>query len=149
MRPVADFARILDDTLAAADRSDAGRAPAGSTAPQVLGFFDFRAPGRQPFAAARVPAFALPLVPRVRHRLTLMEQRALDALIDLGASIAPDFTPTELRAAFRALAREYHPDRFPNASESDKARLARSFARARDAYQILKTAISADGLVAA
>ena len=112
----------------------------GVPPPHVLGFFDFSTPGRQPFALPRVPGIALPSAPRLNHQLTATQQRALHDLIDLGANLQSDFTTTELRAAFRSLAREYHPDRFPHASESDKARLSRSFARAHDAYRVLRGA---------
>lgn len=140
MRRVANFAQILDETLAAAVPPLTERVRPGVTPPHVLGFFDFRTPGRQPFAIPRVPAFALPSAPRLLRRLTAAQQRALRDLVDLGANIRSDFTIAELRAAFRALARDYHPDRFPHSSESEKAQLSRSFARAHHAYRLLKSA---------
>jgi len=56
------------------------------------------------------------------------EQHALDELIGLGAQLRPDFTPAELRSAFRALARRFHPDRSMGQPPADQAHAARIFA---------------------
>ena len=66
------------------------------------------------------------------------EQRALDYLVGLGANLRSDFTETELRSAFRALAREYHPDRHPGSNQQQGERLAALFARLRQAYEHLQ-----------
>jgi curved DNA-binding protein CbpA len=56
------------------------------------------------------------------------ERHAFDELVGLGARLREDFTPIELRSAFRALARRYHPDRCPSRTPDDQAHAARIFA---------------------
>ena len=68
------------------------------------------------------------------------ERRALDYMVGLGARIESDFTDAELRSAFRALAREYHPDRHPGSSQQQRERLAALFRRLRQAYEHLQGA---------
>ena len=70
------------------------------------------------------------------------EQRALDYLVGLGANLDPAFTDVELRSAFRALAREYHPDRHPGSSQQQRERLTALFRRLRQAYEHLQGATS-------
>ena len=72
--------------------------------------------------------------------LSMKQQDALDTLLGLGAQLERDFTDGELRRVFRTLALRYHPDRHINADEAERARLAALFARAYDAYEMLKTA---------
>jgi DnaJ-class molecular chaperone len=55
----------------------------------------------------------------------------------LGAVLPADFTSDELRAAFRSLARRYHPDRHPRCSEDERIRLGVLFGHAHDAYRTL------------
>jgi hypothetical protein len=134
------FAQVLDETLAAASAPpEAEHVRPRFVGPQVLGFFDFTRPGRQPFSAHRHPpaAWSAP-APRVSRRLTPAQRAALDDMVRLGASLTPDFTDAELRSAFRALARQHHPDRFPTASELEKARHARQFTRLHAAYRTLR-----------
>ena len=71
------------------------------------------------------------------RRLTLREREALEVLVTLGAGLADDFTNEELRTAFRALARRYHPDRHPNASEPQRMQLGLLFGHAYAAYKLL------------
>jgi hypothetical protein len=71
------------------------------------------------------------------RRLSRRQREALVMLESLGAPLAEDFTAEELRGAFRALARRYHPDRHPSSSASDRARLCMLFGRAHDAYRLL------------
>jgi hypothetical protein len=49
-----------------------------------------------------------------------------------------DFTPRELRTAFRRPARQYHPDGHPGSSDAEKARLARTFSDVDDYYELLR-----------
>src|SRR5207245_686341 len=79
-----------------------------------------------PYAAFKNAA-PVPTPLRRPRRLTPAQQRALDALVTLGAAIASDFSERELRTAFRGLARRYHPDGHPGSSDAEKARLARTF----------------------
>jgi hypothetical protein len=78
---------------------------------------------------------------RPNRKLSPQAQSALDRLNALGADVHADFTPHELRHAFRALARRYHPDRYPASSATEKARLSRQFIQLHDAYRELKGAI--------
>jgi hypothetical protein len=79
---------------------------------------------------------------RLVRRLTPAQRQAVDALRALGADLPPDtFTHAELRSAFRTLARRFHPDRHPGSPDAERARLARSFAAACDAYRTLTTAV--------
>jgi hypothetical protein len=77
----------------------------------------------------------------VRH-LAPLQRVAVDALRALGAdSLRDNFTDAELKSAFRALARRFHPDRHPGSPDAERARLARSFAAAADAYRTLTTTV--------
>ena len=82
---------------------------------------------------------------RPKRILSSRERAALDQLNALGAAIGADFTVQELRQAFRALARRYHPDRHPSSSAIEKARLSRQFIQLHDAYRELQvgTAVAA------
>jgi len=91
------------------------------------------------YAGTPAPASA-PRGARVARCLTPVQQRALDALIGLGAALSSDFTQQELRAAFRALARRYHPDRHPFASAADVTVLARTFTAVTGHYELLRAA---------
>jgi hypothetical protein len=110
----------------------AGAEPAGAVpwAPQAA-TRAARACGHAPSASPR-PATA----PAARE-LTLRQQRALDELIALGAELTADFTAATLRRAFRVLARRYHPDRHPDCTPVDHARLSRLFAGLTDNYRCL------------
>ena len=108
--------------------------------PPSLGFF-FNHPGLvHPSANGR--RWQAPQRPRVRRTLMPHEQRALDYLVGLGASLDSDFTDAELRSAFRALAREYHPDRHPDSSQQQREHLSALFRRLRQAYEHLQGATS-------
>jgi hypothetical protein len=84
-----------------------------------------------PLAGSAEPA------PRPRRRLAAPQRQALAELVALGARLGDDFTAAELRSAFRALARHYHPDRHTTASASAREVFARQFARVHDAYRLL------------
>lgn len=84
-----------------------------------------RAAARRPFSA-RVPhqaAVEAPTTPRAR---------ALDLL-----RLPSEATTAQIRHAFRSLAREIHPDRFPRASAAERQRLAMQLSSLTEAYHLL------------
>ena len=101
------------------------------------------APARQaPRASSRRSARRGPRGPRDGHvRLTERQQRAFHVLVVLGADLRSDFTADGLRSAYRSLARRYHPDRHPDSSQADKARLARVFADLNEYHSWLLSAL--------
>ncbi|MSO30998.1 MAG: J domain-containing protein [Acidobacteria bacterium] len=145
MRRGIDFSQVLQERLEACPVAEVSEPTRGGpTPPPSLGFF-FNHPG----LASAVPPHANPRRwqaprPQPRPRRTFMphEQRALDYLVGLGARLEPDLTMAELRSAFRALAREYHPDRHPGSSPQQRERLAALFRRLRQAYEHLQGAIA-------
>jgi hypothetical protein len=95
---------------------------------------------RKPSERCDVKPSPPPLV-QPRRRLTAAQSRSLDAINGLGGRMHPDFSPTELRSAFRVLARRYHPDRHPGASEAERQRLAQQFSTLRASYETLLAAL--------
>jgi DnaJ-like protein len=53
--------------------------------------------------------------------------------------LADGATPSDVRAAFKRLARRYHPDLHPGADAETKTSLGREFSRIALAYQALRT----------
>ncbi len=86
-----------------------------------------------------------PTVPPAYRILAAGQRRALCALVNLGADLRDDFTAAELRTAFRALARRYHPDSHPHCSSAAKTRLSRQFAEISDHYRLLLAVIEPVG----
>ena len=132
--PAAPFARVLDRMIDDRAGSSSTAATAGiHTAPLLSA----------PFAAtwqARDVAMRRFGVgqPRTRRVLTGAQQRALDLLRRAGARIGDDFAHAELKASFRQLARELHPDRHPAATDDERARLCARFHEVRRAYGVLQ-----------
>ncbi len=155
MQVSATFAEVLDETLRGfqppADVSD--RQQRFRTAPLhpfLFNRIDCPALRTRIAGAASVLAPApIETVPvrrapaRPARRLTAAQQRSLDAFVQFGARITQDFSGPELRSAFRGLARRYHPDRHPHASDSDKAALSRQFTAIASSYETLATALDA------
>jgi hypothetical protein len=81
--------------------------------------------------------------PPPARTLSAAQQKSLDVLIGHGAQLDANFTHAALRAAFRSLARRFHPDRHHMSSDGEKARLSTLFASAHAAYEILKSAAPA------
>lgn len=79
-----------------------------------------------------------PCVERPRRRLTAVQHDALETLRRAGAhDLQSDYLASELKSAFRRLARQFHPDRHPAANAETHARLAAAFRQVRDAYRAL------------
>jgi hypothetical protein len=74
-------------------------------------------------------------VQRPRRWLTADQHDALETLRRAGADdLHADYFASELKSAFRRLARQLHPDRHPQADAQTRARLADAFRQVRDAY---------------
>jgi hypothetical protein len=104
-------------------------------------------PPSRPGSGIATQAFLFTAPPRpVRPRRTLSprQQLALDTIVALGGRLGADFTRDELRAAYRALAFRYHPDRHPGSSDRETARLAACFAQLSSAYERLQTVFAAN-----
>ncbi len=155
------FAAVLEDKLRGSESEPAATPhPRGRQVPTVQAFvFEFAAaasnlgsprPAHLYSVDSELSRSAEPAGfgrPRYAHErpsslpkriLSSRGRAALDQLNALGAAIGADFTVQELRQAFRALARRYHPDRHPNSSAIEKARLSRQFVQLHDAYRELQ-----------
>jgi hypothetical protein len=141
MRREGSFADVLERELERGTYQSEPRAPRPAE--------PFRAAPLHPFLFS-TPLFTSPRAafawaaptPRPRRTLTSRQERALGELVKLGANLTRDFTASELRRAFRMLARQYHPDRHPDSSDSAKARLSRLFAEAAENYRQLLDAFA-------
>jgi DnaJ domain len=125
------FDELLNAALAADSSSIGGRMAAPSVTP-----FWFVTPHDLPPASRAKTAAARP--PRPARQLTPSERRALTAMVSLGARLDENFTTAELRSAYRALARKYHPDRHPHSDRAEEAEWAQTFALVRDSYECLR-----------
>jgi hypothetical protein len=151
MRHAVPFAQLLDDAVAAATvASPLPRSTPPTAFPRAVGFFEFTL-GAQPVSRI-VPhsrsTYQVVEEPRVNWKLGLgsrvatkhltpAQRQAVEEMTSLGASLDADFTPDELRGAYRQLARRYHPDVHPTCTEREKATLNALFARAHASYQVL------------
>jgi DnaJ-class molecular chaperone len=71
------------------------------------------------------------------------ERQALDWLRCAGAcALTERFTAVELKSAFRALARRFHPDAQPGVDEWRRQELAESFRRLTAAYRALRAVLA-------
>ncbi|MFN8060876.1 MAG: J domain-containing protein [Vicinamibacterales bacterium] len=89
-------------------------------------------------------AFDVDPLPEVRsgaleaRALTPSQVRALGLLRARGAGwLGHAFTDTDLKHAYRLLAKAWHPDRHPFASPSERSGLALAFAEVHDAFTCL------------
>jgi hypothetical protein len=135
----------MRETVLGWPRVDSPLHPKSSGSPVITVHMPTTEPPRQP-ASGGAPTMrpdVSPCPPPPR-RLTRAQQRSLDVFVQLGAAIRTDFSPEELRSAFRALARQYHPDCHPAAADADKTRLSRQFAEIKASYETLLTALGMD-----
>jgi hypothetical protein len=141
MRPERAFVDVLDEALDGYAPEPASRARGAGLGFATASIFLFQAglPSTRAESFATVPP---PPPRRPRRTLSPGQQHALDAFAQFGARLGVDFTDTELRRAFRALAFEYHPDRHPGSSDCQKAYLSVRFSQLHDAYESLKSASS-------
>ena len=102
------------------------------------------APGAPWHADAFVPARQLP---RPSRPMAAGQASAFSELDSLGADLRPDFTAGELRSAYRALARRYHPDSHQGSSDVVKARLTRLFADLTEHYRRLLAVLEPVGTI--
>lgn len=72
---------------------------------------------------------------RQQHVVATSNYRKEQALDMLGLPAA--FTPEALKKAYRSLAKKYHPDKFQQASEVEKQRIAGRFMEIQQAYEYL------------
>jgi hypothetical protein len=121
------FAEVLDYALDAPEASVCAPQNGSFQAPHACLDAGYRGlTGIAPtWAANRYPR---PAAGRPVRALGPAERHALDELAGLGARLREDFTSAELRSAFRALARRFHPDRCTDQSPADQAHAARIFA---------------------
>jgi hypothetical protein len=101
------------------------------------------APGAPWHSDSSLPA----LQPRVSQPLAVGQVHAFGELVGLGADLPVDFTAAELRSAFRALARRYHPDSHPGSSDIAKVRLTRLFADLVENYRRLLAVVEPVGTI--
>ena len=92
------------------------------------------------------PSVPAPDLFRPARPLVARREGALE-LGTLGADLPADFTAAELRRAFRALARRYHPDSRPGSSDATKTRLSRRFADLIEDYRRLRAALEPVGSI--
>ena len=95
--------------------------------PASVHIVDVPAIGAGPTLTRQAPA---------RH-FSAAERDALTALRRLGAALADDFDTCQLKAAFRRLALQLHPDRHPDADCDRRRWLGTRFAVLCEAYRTL------------
>jgi hypothetical protein len=150
MAPSAAFAEVLDACVGQYEPrgpAAAGRLQSGIATPSLFWFEGASlltprsAPSPKP-QSARSPLRLVHSEREARPTRTLSprQREALNQLIGLGAELDANFTLQELRSAFRALARAYHPDHHPGTRPGEKAHLSTLFVTLRNAYDALKTA---------
>jgi hypothetical protein len=89
---------------------------------------------RLPGAGSQNPAVR---GPRKARLLDALQRVALDRLRAAGAMLSEDFTPGELRRAYRVLALQLHPDRYHHGTALDRKRMATQFSEVASAYRVL------------
>lgn len=99
------------------------------------------APPAQRWPVAPVVPPGVAAAARPRRTLLPAERNALEWLRQCGEPGLPDdFTPDELKRAYRRLARRYHPDRHIGADQPTRSALAATFHRIHEAHRLLSLA---------
>lgn len=129
--PAAAFAHVLDRLIDGAGPSSTAVTAGILTSPLVAAPFA----GRHSSMLPRTTPVIAPVRPR--RRLTSAQARALELLRRAGADLHPDYFASELKSAFRRLARQLHPDRHPQADAAARAALSAAFREVREAYGAL------------
>jgi hypothetical protein len=151
MPSAACFGDILAEKLKAHSAAWAARpmmdaawrpaAPAAGFSPLGWGAFSANdmARGAACFAyAAGQPRTAKPKPAPPARPLTAAQRAALECLRAFGAPLAgAAVTDSEVKAAFRELARRFHPDRHPEADDAERQYLGRAFGQIAEAYRVL------------
>jgi hypothetical protein len=115
-------------------------ASAGTSATYARRAASAYGPGCRPRPSADVAPTPAPI--RLARTLTDRQRQALTHLVAMGANLREHFTARELRSAFRSLAQVYHPDRYPQSTEFEKAKLSRQFASIHESYRVLVLAVT-------
>ena len=152
VRAAAGFSQVLDEKLGTPPPPSPvhpGQTGCAAPASAIWGFRPDAVPlGATVLGARWAAAYGhseaaspAPRPPRAARSLTPPQHAALDRLRALGATdLGSEFSPDELRHAYRVLARTYHPDRFQDLTPEAQARLAASFAEVTEAYRLLQVA---------
>ena len=131
--PAAQFAHVLDRLIGLGPGPSSTAVTAGILTTPLLA-----APLAHGNPASLCRTAPQPRRERPRRRLTAFQQDALVVLRLAGAQdLHPDYFASELKSAFRRLARQLHPDRHPGADGETRARLAAAFHQVREAYLAL------------
>jgi hypothetical protein len=131
--PAAHFAHVLDRLIGGGSGPSSTAVTAGILTSPLMS-----APMSPGIPAWLLRGVAEPRPERSRRLLTPLQQEALETLRRAGApDLRPDYFSSELKSAFRRLARQLHPDRHPGADAEARARLSAAFRDVRDAYRAL------------
>jgi DnaJ-domain-containing protein 1 len=114
------------------------RPPRGALLDEPLRPPEFLSGRKRARDRSEAPPLATPQAPSVRrpvHEAPAVDPRHAAAMRVLG--IAPGADAAAIKRAYRQLARSYHPDLHPGASEAQKRALAERFVQVTAAYQTL------------
>jgi hypothetical protein len=144
MRGEAAFGEILDRKIGEVRRASAPPAPLPAALPTPLFLFatsarSFGCDIRRPAAGSAYGARrAAPRPAAPARAFSTADHRAAEDLRRFGADgLDGSFTDADLRRVYRLLARRFHPDAHPMASEGERAYLADAFGRITGAYRQL------------
>lgn len=125
--------RLLQRTLETLGPPAASPAPAPGVAPAAA----------SPAAARPAPSAPAPSAPDEQQLAQLIEQRYADVqakrdhFTTLGLAIGPEVKREQVKTAFLALAKRFHPDRLPPALSALAPKMTAVFEAIREAYEVL------------